>query len=273
MSVIKLSNLIAENENFLCVGLDPDVEKIPDYFTKDAIGVLGFLEEIIQSTKAHCIAYKINFAFFEALGSNGWKTLEAVRKLLPASHFLIADAKRGDIGNTAQKYAEAIFGILDFDAVTLSPYMGRDVVMPFLEFENKTSILLGLTSNTGSEDFQLLTLQNEEYVFEYVLRISAAWGSPENLMFVIGATKPKYFYQVRKHIPDHYLLVPGIGAQGGNLQDVYEAGATEDVGLLVNSSRGILYAGSDRNFNSAAESKAKQLSSEMKRLIHQNKMK
>jgi len=267
MSVSKLKNATLTHRNFLCVGLDPDLEKLPEGLPKNASGVVSFLKEIISATQDFCVSYKINFAFFEALGADGWHALEATRKLLPETHFLIADAKRGDIGNTAKKYAEAIFGQLDFDAVTLSPYMGRDVADPFLAYDEKTAILLALTSNEGSRDFQLSKLVNGQHAFEEVLAKSASWGNSENLMYVVGATKPEYFQTVRKHVPDHFLLVPGVGAQGGSLVDVYKNGASTNVGLLVNSSRGIIYAGSRKDFAMKAREKAKILANEMQELM------
>lgn len=259
MSVKKLKQLVADTGNFLCVGLDPDVAKLPDHFLKSAHGVTAFLHEIIEATKDVCVAYKMNFAFFEALGSDGWKALEDVRNMIPSTHFIIADAKRGDIGNTAKKYAEAIFGVMDFDAVTLSPYMGRDVADPFLAYENKTSILLALTSNQGSADFQQSKLADGRMAYEEVLEKSSEWGSEDQLMYVVGATKPTYFTTVRKYVPNHFLLVPGVGAQGGKLEDVVAYGATANKGLLINSSRGILYASAGRDFAEAAHEKAKTL--------------
>lgn len=259
MSVVKLRNLVANTGNFLCVGLDPDVSKLPNHFLKNAHGATAFLREIIDATKDVCVAYKMNFAFFEALGSDGWKALETVRQMIPSTHFIIADAKRGDIGNTAKKYAEAIFDVMDFDAVTLSPYMGRDVVEPFLEYDNKTSILLALTSNAGNADFQLSKLANGQLAFEEVLDKSMEWGSPDQLMYVVGATNPKYFTSVRKYVPNHFLLVPGVGAQGGSLDEVVAYGANHEKGLLVNSSRGILYASQDKDFANASYLKAKEL--------------
>ena len=267
MSVKKLSNLVRTQRNFLCVGLDPDLDNIPSHFSRDAAGVVSFIEATIDATKDHCVAYKVNFAFFEALGKTGWYALDECRKRLPNSHFLIADAKRGDIGNTANKYAEAIFGELDFDAVTLSPYMGKDVVEPFLEYKNKTSILLALTSNPGSCDFQLSKLADGRFAFEEVLQKSATWGTTKNMMYVVGATNPEYFSVVRRSVPDHYLLVPGVGAQGGDLAEVFLAGANADVGLLINSSRGILYAGDGPDFAAASANKAKMMALQMSGLL------
>ena len=267
MSVLKLTKLIQEKQNFLCVGLDPDLDKMPIHIPKTAAGVVSFVAQIIAATKDDCVAYKVNFAFFEALGREGWYALQETRNLLPNTHFLIADAKRGDIGNTAKKYAESIFGDLDFDAVTLSPYMGKDVVDPFLAYENKTVILLALTSNKGSLDFQLSRLENGQLAFEQVIEKSATWASADRLMYVVGATKPEYFEHVRRYAPKHTLLVPGVGAQGGSLELVYQHGKNNTVGLLVNSSRGIIYAGLDKDFAVKAGEAAKSLCKEMKLLL------
>lgn len=267
MSVSKLSKLVRERGNFLCVGLDPDLNKLPAHLPSNAEGVIQFIRQIIAETSEFCVAYKVNFAFFEALGREGWYALEETRKMLPESHFLIADAKRGDIGNTAKKYAESIFGDLDFDAVTLSPYMGKDVVTPFLAYENKTVILLALTSNKGSLDFQISELSNGQLAFEEVIEKSASWTDDNHMMYVVGATKPTYFENVRKYAPTHFLLVPGVGAQGGSLDEVYQYGKNSNVGILINSSRGIIYAGNGVDFASRARQAAKGLSVEMSRLM------
>jgi orotidine-5'-phosphate decarboxylase len=267
MNVEKLALLIREQNNFLCVGLDPDLSKLPGHLPKNAEGVLQFNKEIIEATSPHCVSYKINFAFFEALGQAGWWALEETRKLLPSSHFLIADAKRGDIGNTAEKYAESIFGDLDFDAVTLNPYMGKDVADPFLKYPDKTVILLALTSNTGSEDFQLLKLDSGLHVFEEVVATSRNWADTHRIMYVVGATKPEYFLNIRDYAAHHFLLVPGVGAQGGDLKTVYQYGRNSQGGLLVNSSRGIIYAGSGEDFAEKAGEAAKTLCVQMNVLM------
>ncbi len=267
MNVKELSHLVDEKKNFLCVGLDPDLAKLPKHLKQNADGIVSFNQAIIEATAEHCVAYKLNFAFFEALGKEGWRALEQTRKLLPESHFLIADAKRGDIGNTARKYAESIFGELNFDAVTLNPYMGRDVISPFLEYEDKTIILLALTSNAGSLDFQMSLLENGMHVFEEVIQKSSTWTEDDRLMYVVGATKPAYFKNIRKYAPNHFLLVPGVGAQGGSLDLVYEYGRSRNLGLLVNSSRAIIFADDSENFATASAKAAREMHENMRHLI------
>lgn len=263
----QLLDQIQLRNNFLCVGLDPDLSKFPAHIERSVDGVIEFNRAIIEATKDYCVSYKVNFAFFEALGFDGWKALADTRAMLPDSHYLIADAKRGDIGNTAAKYAEAIFGKLDFDAVTLSPYMGVDVVKPFLKYPGKTSILLALTSNPGGSDFQLSRLADGRYAFEEVIEKSTGWGNADQIMYVVGATRPEFFATVRKWAPDHFLLVPGVGAQGGNLKEVYRHGRNDHTGLLVNSSRGIIFAGDGTDFAVRAAEAAKKLSEEMRGLM------
>ena len=267
MRVDALSQLVNQRKNFLCVGLDPDVQRIPTHFSRDAKGIVEFNRHIIEATAPFCVSYKLNFAFYEALGKAGWRALEQTRKLLPATHFLIADAKRGDIGNTARKYAESIFQELQFDAVTLNAYMGRDVVDPFLEFSDKTVILLALTSNPGSSDFQLTKNENDRYLFEEVIEKSSSWANSSRMMYVVGATKPEYFEHVRALVPEHFLLVPGVGAQGGSLDAVYQNGACKNTGLLINSSRGILYADDSVDFANHAGNQAQLLANKMRELL------
>src|SRR4029079_4907148 len=219
--------------SYLCVGLDTDIAKIPRHLLPDTDPVFQFNKQIIDATKDLCVSYKINTAFYEAMGVKGWESLERTVNYIPHEHFKIADAKRGDIGNTSSQYAKAFFETLQFDAVTVAPYMGEDSIRPFLEYKNKWAIVLGLTSNAGAKDFELQKT-GEEYLYEKVLRTVARWGTPDNLMFVAGATQVTELKNIRKILPDHFLLVPGIGAQGGSLQEVSEYGVHKDCGLLVN---------------------------------------
>jgi orotidine-5'-phosphate decarboxylase len=263
---VNVAQLIAEiktKQSYLCVGLDTDITKLPDGITKDAAGILQFNKEIIDATKDFAVSYKINTAFYEQLGSEGWRVLEKTRALIPSNILSIADAKRGDIGNTSTMYAKAFFETMDFDALTVAPYMGLDSVEPFLKFENKITIVLGLTSNTGSLDFQT----NERYnppLYKTVLERVSTWGSMKNLMFVVGATKAKALQEIRAIVPDHFLLIPGVGAQGGSATEVCQNGANQNGGLLINSSRGIIYASSGKDFAEAARAKAKELAAETK---------
>lgn len=263
MNSADLHQLIQSRESYLCVGLDPDLSKFPKHLnTKDPWCILEFNKAIIEATVDQCISYKFNIAFYECLGPVGWEILEESLSLIPKSHFTIADAKRGDIGNTSKKYAETFFSRYDFDAVTVAPYMGHDSVEPFLGYPGKWVILLAVTSNSGGEDFQMQQT-NSGFLFEQVLRASVKWGSPDQLMFVVGATKAEYLSRVRNIAPDHFLLVPGVGAQGGSLEQVAELGMNSRTGLLVNSSRGILYAGNDHNFAKASAEAASSLKKQM----------
>lgn len=258
-------NLIAEihkKKSFLCVGLDPDIKKLPNHLPKNAEGVKEFCLEIIQSTHPFCVSYKLNLAFFESLGWEGWKIFEEIVATIPSSHFIIADAKRGDIGNTSELYARAFFERMHCDAITISPYMGSDSVKPFLNHPNAWAIVLGLTSNEGAQDFELQKV-GTSYLFENVLETSAKWGSNENMMFVIGATQAPHFPRIRQILPQHFLLIPGVGAQGGSLEDVCKGLLIEDIGLLVNSSREIIYAANDHSYASMAAEKASVLAREM----------
>lgn len=256
----ELISQIRSKKSFLCVGLDIDPDKMPAHLPKTMEGMLEFNKAIIEATSDLCVAYKPNTAFYERYGAKGWELLEQTIALIPDDCLVIADAKRGDIGNTSKYYAEAVFNGLKADAITVAPYMGEDSVKPFLAFENKWTIVLGLTSNKGASDFQF---HGEPDLFKEVLRKCQEWASPEQLMFVVGATRPEMFRQVRAVAPDHFLLVPGVGAQGGSVAEVAKYGMNEDVGLLVNSSRGIIYASNGADFATAARKAAKDLQEQM----------
>jgi len=247
---------IKEKNTFLCVGLDTDLSRIPNHLLQEDDPIFAFNKAIIDATHDVCVAYKPNIAFYEAVGSAGWEALQKTLDYIPDTHFTIADAKRGDIGNTSRMYARAFFSTMDFDAVTVAPYMGIDSVAPFLEFDDKWVILLGLTSNQGSQDFQLQTNNQGTPLYETVIRTAQTWGSPDNLMFVIGATHPEKFADIRALAPEHFFLVPGVGAQGGNLEAVVSHGHNDLGGLLINSSRGILYASNGKDFAQAARQQA-----------------
>jgi len=253
---------IREKKSYLCVGLDTSIEKMPKYLQSHPNAVFEFNKQIIDTTKDVCVAYKINTAFYESNGIKGWEAMEQTVNYIPATHFKIADAKRGDIGNTSSQYAKAFFETLNFDAITVAPYMGYDSIQPFLEYENKFTIVLGLTSNKGSEDFQQLNV-GDNYLYETVLQKVSEWGTKENLMFVIGATKATELVSIRKIIPDNFLLIPGVGFQGGSLAEVSQFGMNNDCGLLVNASRAIIYAGDDENFAEEARIIAQQYQAEM----------
>jgi len=259
----ELREIIKIKQSYLCVGLDTDIARLPDGFSRDYRGIINFNKEIVDATKDYAVAYKMNTAFYEQLGSNGWKALEKTRDLLPTNVLSIADAKRGDIGNTSRMYAKAFFETLSFDAVTVAPYMGIDSVEPFLEFSNKYTIVLGLTSNKGSQNFQTNPIY-EPHLYKTVLKTIKSWGSVDNLMFVVGATKADSLKEIRKIIPNHFLLIPGVGAQGGNATEVCVNGKNSNGGLLINSSRGIIYASSDKNFAKDARQKAKEMALETK---------
>lgn len=257
---------IFTKKTFLCVGLDTDIKKIPQHLLGNDDPIFDFNKAIIDATAKYCIAYKPNLAFYECMGTKGLsafeRTVEYLKETYP-DHLIIADAKRGDIGNTSAMYARTFFDGYDIDALTVAPYMGEDSVTPFLEYENKWVILLALTSNKGSHDFQLTTDQDGERLFEKVIRKSQAWGTPDNMMYVVGATQGKMFQDIRMLAPDHFLLAPGVGAQGGSLQEVCKYGMTDDCGLIVNSSRGIIYASGDTDFAQVAAIKAMELQREM----------
>ncbi len=244
----------------LCVGLDPDLDKIPKHLLETEDPVFEFNKAIIDATLPYAVAYKPNVAFFEALGTKGWESLRKTAEYLPKEVFKIADAKRGDIGNTANKYAQAFFKEMNFDAITVSPYMGEDSITPFLQYENKWVIILGATSNIGFLDFQDILVDNDsEKLYERVIRKSAEWGSKQNTMFVIGATRSDKMIAIRSLIPDHFLLVPGIGAQGGSLKQVCKFGINKQGGMLINATRSIIYASDGKDFAQAAEMEAKNL--------------
>ncbi len=262
----QLINEIFSKKTFLCVGLDTDINKIPEHLKKEEDPIFAFNKAIIDATAPYCVAYKPNLAFYECYGLKGMVAFEKTIKYLKENHpnhFIIADAKRGDIGNTSKMYAQTFFEEYNLDSVTVAPYMGEDSVKPFLEYDGKWVILLALTSNKGSHDFQLTEDQQGERLFEKVLKKSQEWGTTENLMYVVGATQGKMFEDIRRIAPNHFLLVPGVGAQGGSLQEVCKYGMTKNCGLLVNSSRGIIYSGKDKDFAEMAAQKAKELQQEM----------
>ena len=262
----QLINEIFTKKTFLCVGLDTDINKIPAHLKNEDDPIFAFNKAIIDATAPYCVAYKPSLAFYECYGLKGMlafeKTIQYIKENHP-NHFIIADAKRGDIGNTSKMYAQTFFEEYNLDSVTVAPYMGEDSVKPFLEYDGKWVILLALTSNKGSHDFQLTEDKQGERLFEKVLKKSQEWGTTENLMYVVGATQGKMFEDIRRIAPEHFLLVPGVGAQGGSLQEVCKYGMTKDCGLLVNSSRGIIYASADTDFAEVAAVKAKELQEEM----------
>ncbi len=279
----QLIHNILSKKSYLCVGLDSDIEKISKHLQPMPDAVFQFNKQIIDATKDLCVAYKINTAFYEALGSTGWDIIERTVNYIPSTHFKIADAKRGDIGNTSSQYAKAFFETLNFDAITVAPYMGEDSIKPFLQYKDKWTIVLGLTSNPGAADFELQKIETEiedlhegihtkktqtSFLYETVLKKVSTWGNDENLMFVIGATKAEDIASIRKIIPDNFLLVPGVGFQGGSLADVSKAGLIKDCGLLVNVSRAIIYAGKNENFAEEAKAVAMQYQQEMESLLN-----
>ena len=266
MNKQELFENIKRKQSFLCVGLDTDIKKIPGHLLKEEDPIFAFNKAIIDATAPYCIAYKPNLAFYESMGVKGWiafeKTVEYIKKNYP-DQFIIADAKRGDIGNTSAMYARTFFEELDIDAVTVAPYMGEDSVTPFLTYEKKWVILLALTSNKGSHDFQLTEDKEGERLFEKVLRKSQEWADDQNMMYVVGATQGKMFEDIRKIVPNHFLLVPGIGAQGGSLEEVCRYGMTPECGLIVNSSRAIIYADKSEAFAQAAKNEAEKVQKQM----------
>ncbi len=265
MTTSEIVTQIRKKKSFLCIGLDVDLQKIPTFLLEKEDPIFEFNKAIIDATHHLCVAYKPNIAFYEAYGIKGWISLEKTIKYINQNHpeiFTIADAKRGDIGNTSSMYAKAFFEDLSFDSVTVAPYMGKDSVEPFLAFKNKHTILLALTSNAGAFDFQTKEIDGKE-VYKQVLETSKGWENSKNLMYVVGATKASYLADIRKIIPESFLLVPGVGAQGGNLQEVCNYGMTDQIGLLINSSRGILYASKQADFAEAAAKKASELQAQM----------
>ena len=273
-----LINQIKEKQSYLCVGLDTDITKIPKHLQQNKNAIVDFNKAIIDATRDYCVSFKINTAFYEALGSKGWEAMEETVNYIPSTHFKIADAKRGDIGNTSSQYAKAFFETLKFDAITVAPYMGEDSIRPFLEYENKWTIVLGLTSNKGAKDFELQRLFRSEnnneatglFLYERVIDTVSKWGTADNLMFVTGATQASELENIRKIIPDNFLLVPGVGFQGGSLADVSKYGMNIDCGLLVNASRAVIYAGDGESFAEEAANIAQQYQTEMKKYLMDN---
>lgn len=267
----QLVNQIRKKKSYLCVGLDTDITKIPKHLLQNSDPVFAFNKAIIDATKEFCVSYKINTAFYEALGVKGWEALEKTVHYIGNDHFKIADAKRGDIGNTSDQYAKAFFETMPFDSVTVAPYMGEDSIKPFLKYEGKWAIVLGLTSNKGAKDFELQKMISEngneqlraEMLYERVLKTVAGWGSKENLMFVIGATQAEEFVNIRKLTPDHFYLVPGVGAQGGSLKEISEKAMIKDCGILVNASRAIIYASEKEDFAEKAAAVSQEYQAEM----------
>ncbi|MFZ4522657.1 MAG: orotidine-5'-phosphate decarboxylase [Bacteroidales bacterium] len=275
MNRTELINLIFTKRSFLCIGLDTDLSKVPAHLLQTADPIFEFNKAIIDATHDLAIAYKPNFAFYECYGTRGWesltKTIQYINSAYPGQIFSIADAKRGDIGNTSQQYARAMFepasSGMDFDAVTVAPYMGEDSVKPFLSYPDKWIIVLALTSNKGAADFQFFRNDSDERLFETVLSVSRNWGTTENMMYVVGATQAEMLDEVRKIVPDHFLLVPGVGAQGGSLEAVVKHGLTKDCGLIVNSSRNIIYASGATDFAEKAREEAMKIRQEMDELM------
>jgi orotidine-5'-phosphate decarboxylase len=258
---------IKTKRSFLCIGLDTDIQKIPKFLLKSEDPIFEFNKKIIDATNSYCVAYKPNIAFYESLGINGWKALEKTINYINSSFpeiFTIADAKRGDIGNTSSMYAKAYFETLNFDSITINPYMGKDSVEPFLEYKNKHTILLALTSNVGAFDFQTKNIvDNSNKLYEEVIKTSTSWENSNQLMYVVGATKASYLKEIRNIVPNNFLLIPGVGAQGGDLKEVCDNGLNNEVGLLINSSRSIIYASNDTNFDIDAAKNAQEIQSQM----------
>ena len=266
---------IKRKKSFLCVGLDTDIKKIPEHLLNEEDPIFAFNKAIIDATADLCVAYKPNLAFYESLGLTGWiafeKTVKYIRENYP-DQFIIADAKRGDIGNTSEMYARSFFQHLDLDAVTVAPYMGEDSVKPFLTYPGKWVIVLGLTSNKGTQDFQFTADASGERLFEKVMRVSQNWADENTMMYVVGATQGKLFTDVRKVVPDHFLLVPGVGAQGGSLEEVAEYGMNNECGLLVNSSRQIIYADKSEQFAEAARKEARSVQEKMEAILKEKSL-
>jgi orotidine-5'-phosphate decarboxylase len=274
MNYTELFESIVKKQSFLCVGLDSEIEKIPSFLLKEKDPVFEFNKRVIDATHKYSVAYKPNVAFYECYGSKGWMSLDSTVKYIKTNYpdlFIIADAKRGDIGNTSKMYAKAFLENMPFDAITVAPYMGEDSVTPFLSYNDKWVVLLALTSNKGADDFQY---HNEDGIklFERVLSVSQKWGTINNLMYVIGATRAEMLKDIRKIVPDHFLLVPGVGAQGGSLEDVARYGMNSKCGLLVNSSRGIIFADNSENFDKIAGEKAKEIQLEMKQYLSERNL-
>ncbi|HLT54126.1 MAG TPA: orotidine-5'-phosphate decarboxylase [Flavobacteriaceae bacterium] len=269
MTAQQLFNQIQKKQSFLCIGLDVDLNKIPQHLLQEEDPIFSFNKAIIDATHHLAVAYKPNTAFYEAYGLKGWQALEKTIAYINKNHpeiFTIADAKRGDIGNTSRMYAKAFLEDLEFDSVTVAPYMGKDSVEPFLEFENKFAIMLALTSNVGAFDFQVKKVEDME-LYKQVLETSKTWQHADRLMYVVGATKAEYLTEIRKLVPDSFLLVPGVGAQGGSLQEVCKYGMNSKVGLLINSSRGVIYASNNEDFAEKAQQEAQKLQAEMAEIL------
>lgn len=271
MNKASLIKEIKSKKSFLCIGLDTDIQRIPKHLLATEDPIFEFNKAIIEATADYCVAYKPNIAFYESLGSKGWDSLKKTMDLIPSNIFTIADAKRGDIGNTSALYARAFFDKessgFNFDSVTVAPYMGSDSVTPFLTYENKWVILLALTSNEGANDFQFMENTNGEPLYKKVIETSQQWADAERMMYVVGATRPEYFAEIRKWSPEHFYLVPGVGAQGGSLQEVCKYGLNKDIGLLINSSRNIIYASNGTDFAEAAANEAKKIQAEMAKIM------
>jgi orotidine-5'-phosphate decarboxylase len=264
MKTSDLEAVIIKKKSYLCVGLDPDIHKIPGHLNKNAEGVLEFCLQIIEKTEPFAAAFKVNTAFFECLGSEGWNAMETIfAELRKKDIYTIADAKRADIGNTSEQYAKAFFENLGADSITLAPYMGHDSIMPFLQYEEKAAILLALTSNPGHFDFEMQILQNGKRLFEQVLETSMSWPRKGELMFVVGATRSEEIQSIRKICPDNFLLIPGVGAQGGSLEKISRFGINDRVGILINASRSIIYAGNGKDFGEKAAAEAFDLQKQM----------
>ncbi|GHA72656.1 orotidine-5'-phosphate decarboxylase [Pontibacter akesuensis] len=271
MTRAQLFEQILKKKSYLCVGLDTDPLKLPEHLMDTEDPVFEFNRQIVEATADLCVAYKPNIAFYEAQGPQGWVSLQKTLEVIPPDIFTIADAKRGDIGNTSELYARAFFQQMAFDSITVAPYMGADSVKPFLKQEGKWVILLALTSNAGSQDFQMLRLHDghEEYLFEQVLRTSSDWATADQMMYVVGATRADYVQRVRQLIPNHFLLVPGVGAQGGSLAEISRLGMNQQCGLLVNSTRAIIYASSGKDFAEKARAAALEVQREMEALLEE----
>lgn len=266
-----LISQIKRKKSFLCIGLDTDINKIPKFLLDTDDPIFEFNKKIIDATNSYCVAYKPNLAFYESLGLNGWKALEKTINYINSYYpeiFTIADAKRGDIGNTSSMYAKAYFETLNFDSITINPYMGKDSVEPFLEYQNKHTIILALTSNVGAFDFQTKNIaDNSKKLYEEVIRTSTCWKNSNQLMYVVGATKASYLKEIRNIVPNNFLLIPGVGAQGGDLKEVCDNGLNNEVGLLINSSRSIIYASNDTNFDIDAAKNAQEIQSQMEDIL------
>lgn len=271
MNKEQLVQKIKNKRNYLCIGLDTDITKLPSHLQSHPDVVFRFNKAIIDATKDLCVSYKINTAFYESMGLKGWEALEQTVNYIPDTHFKIADAKRGDIGNTSAQYAKTFFEVYNFDAVTVAPYMGEDSIRPFLDYKNKWTIVLGLTSNKGSADFEQLEVSSpasgKQFLYEKVMQTISGWASPDNLMFVVGATKPQQLQDIRKKFPNYFFLVPGVGSQGGSLEEVSKAALNDEGGILVNVSRAIIYASNDETFSEEARRIAEQYANEMSKYL------